>query len=54
MVSDAAMEVRSAWEAEERSCGTIAAACARQSLAVVNHLVVIGSGAFSSAFLGGP
>ena len=42
----------SASEAEERSFRSVAAACARHGLAVVDHLVVVGNGAFSSSFLG--
>lgn len=44
----------SATESQERSFGTIAAACARHGLAVVDHLVVVGNGCYTSAFLGGP
>jgi DNA repair protein RadC len=41
-------------EAEDRSFRTVAAACARHGLAVVDHLVVVGNGTFTSIFLGGP
>ncbi len=41
-------------EAEDRSFRTVAAACAWHGLAVVDHLVVVDNGAFTSAFLGGP
>jgi DNA repair protein RadC len=44
----------SASEAEDRSFRSIAAACARHGLAVVDHLAVVGNGAFTLAFLGGP
>jgi hypothetical protein len=33
---------------------TIAAACSRYGLTVVDHLVVVGNGGYSSSFLGGP
>ena len=45
---------RNATEAEHRTFGILAAACARHGLAVVDHLVVVPSGGHSSAFLGGP
>jgi len=41
-------------EAEDRSFRSIAQACSRYGLPVVDHLVVVGSGDFTSAFLGGP
>jgi DNA repair protein RadC len=39
-------------EAEDRSFRTIAAACARHGVAVVNHLVVVGCGSFTSVGVG--
>lgn len=41
-------------ETEDRSFRSIAAACSRYAFPVVDHLVVVGSGAFSSGFLGCP
>jgi DNA repair protein RadC len=45
--------VPSVSEAEDRSFSTVAAACSGHGLAVVDHLMVVGSGSFTSAFLGG-
>lgn len=44
---------RSASEAEDRAFRTIDAACGRYGLPVVDHLVVVATGGFSSPFLGG-
>ena len=45
----------SATEPEDRTFRSIAAACSRYGLVAIDHLVVVGNGAFSSAFLrGGP
>ncbi len=41
-------------EAEDRSFRSIAQACSRYGLQVVDHLVVVGTGEYGSAFLGGP
>lgn len=45
---------RSASEAEDRTFRTIAAACSRYGLSLVDHLVVVPSGEYTSAFLGRP
>jgi hypothetical protein len=34
--------------------GTLAAACSRYGLSLVDHLVVVATGEYTSAFLGGP
>ena len=46
--------LRSATEAEQRSFRSIAGACWHHGLVVVDHLVVVATGEFSSSFLGGP
>jgi DNA repair protein RadC len=46
--------LRSATEAEQRSFRSITGACWHHGLVVVDHLVVVATGEFSSSFLGGP